>query len=232
MLTTSEILNKILDYTNETKNSLAIKIGLLRSQNLYDIEKGKVKRISSDLSEKIIAKYPNINREWILTGIGEMLLDDTKNDSSYNEKRLKLKNGDSEKGVPVYNVEFTAGFIELIKDGVNNLIGHINLPEFKGCDAVVTCRNNSMSDVINPNDWVGIRRIYDMEDIEYGAIYGVVTKNFSLFKYLFKCEADESKWTLRSENASYNERDIPISKVLELWVVQASAPFSKIKVYI
>lgn len=105
---------------------------------------------------------------------------------TYLQKRFEQKNtADSIVNVPVYDIEFTAGFIEIINTG-NNVVGYFNFTEFAGCDAVVRCRNNSMLGIINPNDFVGIRRITDFEDIELGAIYGIVTKNFALFKYIQK----------------------------------------------
>ncbi|GEO08712.1 hypothetical protein [Segetibacter aerophilus] len=73
MKSAADILSELLAHTNKTKNSLAKAIGLPRSQNLYDIEKGKIKNISSELSEKIIKAYPEINRNYLLTGKGKML---------------------------------------------------------------------------------------------------------------------------------------------------------------
>ncbi len=75
----SDILKEILEFTGESKNSLAKSIKLKRSQNLYDIESGKVKNISLELSEKIVLAYPNIRREYLLTGIGEMLKNEITN---------------------------------------------------------------------------------------------------------------------------------------------------------
>ena len=69
----SEILKEVLEFTGESKNSLAKAIKLKRSQNLYDIESGKVKSISSELSEKIVLAYPKLNRQYLLTGEGEII---------------------------------------------------------------------------------------------------------------------------------------------------------------
>lgn len=68
------ILSDVLLHTQESIHSLAKTIGLKRSQNLYDIENGKVKKISPELSEKIIIAFPEINRSWLLTGEGTMLI--------------------------------------------------------------------------------------------------------------------------------------------------------------
>lgn len=67
-------LQKIMDYFELNPNSFAKKIGLKRTQNLYDIRDGKVKKISIDLANKITTVFTVINRDWILDGSGEMEL--------------------------------------------------------------------------------------------------------------------------------------------------------------
>ncbi len=78
----SEILSDVLGHTEETINSFATVIGLKRSQNLYDIESGKIKNVSFRLASKIKSKYPEFNLNWILTGEGDMLISETKTNNS------------------------------------------------------------------------------------------------------------------------------------------------------
>ena len=70
-MTGSEILNIVLKETGESYNSLASNIGVKRTQNLYDIRDGKVKKISFALATLITAKYPNFDIDWLQTGKGE-----------------------------------------------------------------------------------------------------------------------------------------------------------------
>lgn len=42
-------------------------------QNLLDIQTGRVKSISNKVATAIVAKYPQYNLKWLLTGEGEML---------------------------------------------------------------------------------------------------------------------------------------------------------------
>ncbi len=73
MSNAKQMLEKVLQETGLTLNSLAKVIGLKRSQNLYDIDSGKVKNISAELSEKICNTFPKINRKYLLTGEGDFL---------------------------------------------------------------------------------------------------------------------------------------------------------------
>jgi hypothetical protein len=83
---TIEILNAVLKHTGMSANGLANAIKLPRSQNLYDIQNGKVKKISPELSEKIVNRFPEINRDFLLTGEGEMLKSITDDSRSINSK--------------------------------------------------------------------------------------------------------------------------------------------------
>lgn len=42
-------------------------------QIIYDIQSGKTKNISDNLAERILLVFPEINKAWLLSGIGAML---------------------------------------------------------------------------------------------------------------------------------------------------------------
>jgi hypothetical protein len=233
MKSAKQRLEQILDETNNSYNSLAKEIGLKRSQNLYDIEKGKVKNISFELATLINNKFPQYPIIWLQAGEGQMLDSEVETSKDKMQKHLNGVKNNKDNSVPIAEIDFTGGFVELLENASHpNIIGKIDLPQFRGCDIIVTCQNDSMSDVVNPSDFVGIRRIYDKHDLEYGkAIYGVVTSNFRLFKYIDAADKAEHI-TLKSENKKYTDRTLHLDKILELWVVQAVMPASKIKVYL
>ena len=56
-----------------TLKALAKTIGLKTPQRLYDIQSGKTKDISTDLGEKILLVYQEINPDWVYRGEGAML---------------------------------------------------------------------------------------------------------------------------------------------------------------
>ena len=88
MMTTNEVLDKLLEYTGENCSSLAVSIGLKNRVAFYDIRKGKY-NFSLKIADAICARYPNINKGWLLTGdvpvlkeieINEKVLESTKLD--------------------------------------------------------------------------------------------------------------------------------------------------------
>ncbi len=72
-MTASEKIEKILNYLNINAKAFSEVLGYERPQIIYDIQKGKTKRISSDLSNKITSVFPQFNRSWLLADEGEML---------------------------------------------------------------------------------------------------------------------------------------------------------------
>lgn len=64
-------LEQVINWSELSTNRFAREIGLKRSENLYQIKRGSF-GISKSLSELICAKYPGVNRAWLLTGESEM----------------------------------------------------------------------------------------------------------------------------------------------------------------
>lgn len=68
----NEIVSLILNDLGIKAPTFANRIGV-KYQRILDIQNGKTKKISSALTDKIIERYPQYNRVWLLTGEGEML---------------------------------------------------------------------------------------------------------------------------------------------------------------
>ena len=66
-----ERLLKVIRRFDKSINSFAMHIGLHRAENLYHIRKGNF-GISSDLADKIVNSDPEIDRTWLLSGVGAM----------------------------------------------------------------------------------------------------------------------------------------------------------------
>lgn len=121
-------------------------------------------------------------------------------------------------GIPVYDVEFSAGFIEQIRDSKVEILTYINIPEVQGCDCVIRAKGDSMADYINNMDWIGIRRIQDTQVVAYGQPYAIVTKDLQLIKYIRK--GSPGNYLLKSENENFDDFELPIAKVLELYIIK------------
>lgn len=88
-MNTSERLSMLIEYSGLNAAKFAEKINAKTKQAVYDLLKGKTKSISSDMENKIISCFPQINRVWLLTGEGEML------NSTYSNNRVTMNGNEN-----------------------------------------------------------------------------------------------------------------------------------------
>lgn len=90
METARQRIESILNYKHINAKQLSELLGCDRPQIIYDIIKEKTKSISNNISIKIASAFPEINKTWLLTGEGEMIVTDkSKND---NQDYIILQN--------------------------------------------------------------------------------------------------------------------------------------------
>ena len=70
---TQEKIEKLLIHLGINAKVFSEKLGYYRPQIIYDIQKGKTKRISEELANKIVSVFPEISRSWLLADEGDML---------------------------------------------------------------------------------------------------------------------------------------------------------------
>lgn len=72
----SEVIFAILANEDLKPGTFAKMIGVTTTQ-IYDLQSGKVKRISEKVAEKILDIFPQYSKTWLITGEGSMLTEDT-----------------------------------------------------------------------------------------------------------------------------------------------------------
>lgn len=71
-------LQAVINWAEMSTNHFACHIGLSRSENLYQIKRGN-NGISLNLAQRIVEHFPQVSKLWLLTGDGEMLLEEPQN---------------------------------------------------------------------------------------------------------------------------------------------------------
>lgn len=176
--------------------------------------------IGVDKLEKILNSFPDIDSDWLITGKGNMLK---------SEKDF-IQISEQTESVPVYNIDFTASDINVFNDNIAEVIGYLNIPELKGSERVIIARGDSMLGVIDSGDFIGIKKINDFTFFNYGSPYAIVTEDYRLLKFIRKSDNSENI-ILRSNNPEYDDIELPKDKILELYLITACLPFSKIKMF-
>lgn len=72
----SEVIFAILANEDLKPGTFAKMIGVTTTQ-IYDLQSGKVKRISEKVAEKILDVFPQYSKTWLITGEGSMLSEDS-----------------------------------------------------------------------------------------------------------------------------------------------------------
>lgn len=83
-------LSAVIEQAGMSTNYFARYIGLPVAENLYRIKRG-LNGISRDVADRIVDKFPNISKGWLLTGEGSMYYNESQKDSQipYFDKHIE-----------------------------------------------------------------------------------------------------------------------------------------------
>lgn len=149
-----------------------------------------------------------------------------KNGSQLNHAPLgkfPRKIGMGSQPVPYYDVDFTAGDIEVYDD--NNAIQPaylMDIPEFAGCTAFRVFSNSMERLIISGSILFGTKVKEWAEHLEYGQIYGIVCNDKRRYlKYIRKApHKDDTHFLLRSENVEeFDDFTIAKNKIKSVWLI-------------
>ena len=118
-----------------------------RSENLYQIKKGN-NGISRDLATLITTKYPSVSKAWLLTGEGEMFVE-------------QVAASASQAGVPYYGMDILAAVDETVLPSPQF---YISIPIFDNCDIAAQNIGTAMLPEIAPGAIVILKR-WNVESI-------------------------------------------------------------------
>ncbi len=75
----------VIKWANMSTNHFARHIGLARGENLYQIKRGN-NGVSLDVAGRIVNKFPQIDKLWLLTGEGQMFKAEAVSDDRFFEE--------------------------------------------------------------------------------------------------------------------------------------------------
>lgn len=161
-------LEQVIKWTGLSINAFALHIGLKRSENLYQIKKGN-NGISHDLAELITAKYPSISKGWLLTGEGEMMID---------QKRTSKNSG-----IPCYGMDAVEAVEMLERTNGEQLLQpqfYIDFPPLKRCDLAALSLSDAMQPEVPAGSYVLLRR-QNPDELLPGAMCLILSETFKVY---------------------------------------------------
>lgn len=175
--------------------------------------------VTNGLVNRICLDF-NVSRRWLLEG---------RDVPFAKEAALKEKAGNpSAQGVPVYDIDVTAGFGSLDRIFTEDRIsGRVSLPGLPGNDdrRLVRVSGNSMEPKILNGSYIAIREQTD-DTILWGQVYVIVTEDHRMVKTIRRHPSNPDRMILHSENPAYEDLDIAMRDLVGLYKVDAIINFA------
>ncbi len=176
------------------------------------ITQGLVNRICLDC---------NVSRKWLLSG----------DDVPFAKPEAVKETGAAfaPRGVPVYDIDVTAGFGPLERVLTEDRIsGYVSLPGLHGDDGgmrLVRVSGDSMEPAVRNGSYIAISTLSD-NTIFWGRIYVIVTDSHRMVKTVRPHPSDPERLVLHSENHAYDDMVVPLKDIVGLYKVDAVINFT------
>lgn len=150
-------IDSVIRWANMTINYFALYIGLPRGENLYQIKKGN-NGISRNLADKIVTKFPEVSLAWLLTGEGQMFVD---------EKLCGVQ-------IPFYQVDVESHITRLDELAPDR---EMVIPQLTGCDLAMLYNGKAMGYSIPSGSIVFLKKNDARGDYSRTRIRDCLSKN-------------------------------------------------------
>lgn len=189
--------------------------------------------IGSDKCERIIYSFPDLNLEWLITGKGSMLREDTY--ITVNEPDFKVYNGRTKSTnhigqVPLYDIKSVTGVVSIFESLQNQQpIAYLDIPNLPKCDGAIHIVGDSMYPLLKSGDIVIYKIINSLENLFWGEMYLLSIVNhddtFITIKYLQKSDRD-GFIRLVNFNQHYQDKEMPIEVLKHAALIKASIHYN------
>jgi len=177
-------------------------IGQTKFEEKVGLSRGLINNIKGEISlktiNKIVSAYPEINKEWLISGEGDMLKNIEKADVQFYEPENRLS---GRKLIPFYDMATEAGTVRMsnMEDG-NEPAEYIDAGDwFLDADSAMRVHGDSMFPEYKSGSIIVMREVYDKRLIVYGEDYMVQTGEYRVIKRLYKGNS-EGYWIACSIN--------------------------------
>lgn len=167
--------------------------------------------------ENVLNAYPELSREWLLYGEGEMYKGAYKEriDNTGLVSEPYVDYGRRHQAArPYYAVDFFGGFDltyneqKVVPDGV------VDIPAYSNADFWVNVTGKSMEPMISSGDLIALKKIEDWRNgIFYGGVYAIVTKDD--LRTIKRIRKSDTKGFVKlvPDNKEYDPQDIPMDNI-------------------
>lgn len=135
--------------------------------------------------------------------------------------------------IPLYDLSATAGIMAIFNDLSITPEDYLRVPNLPPVDGAIYVRGESMTPLLKSGDIIIYKKLaLSLDSILWGQIYllsfDVGGDTFTVVKYIQKSDVPE-RIRLVSHNSHFESKDIPLSSIQALAIVQASITFHTIE---
>ncbi len=194
-----ERIEAVIKWANMSTNYFARHIGLARGENLYQIKRGN-NGISLDVAQRIVAKFPQIDKLWLLTGDGQMF------------------GGEQLRGVqiPFYNVD--------VEQGIAN-IRHLEsesdvvMPQVGDCDLAMVYSGRAMGRSIPAGTVVFLKNI-ERDEIIPGEEYVIISRKIVTLRIVRAADGEHRLRLVAGDSKNYDDIILNVSDIRNVYKVK------------
>lgn len=189
----------VIKWANMSTNYFARYIGLARGENLYQIKRGN-NGISLDVAERIVSKFPQVDKLWLLTGEGQMFTDE------------KLRGAQ----IPFYNVDVEQAIAHAAHlDAESSLI----VPQAGDCDLAMCYMGRAMGPSLPPGAVVLLEAV-DRDAIIPGGEYVIVSRKIVTLRIVRLSDGEEKLRLVAGDKENYDDIILNVSDIKSVYKVK------------
>lgn len=207
-----EIMNEVLEYAKMNSKQFSESLGLERPQAIYDILNPLKKvGISKNMADKICEAYPLVNKTYLLTGEGGLILnaDKKKDGNRYGYKTYLLPMSAMGGSLSGFTSSAILEDCEAIISPIENV------------DFAISVYGESMAPEYPSGSRVLIKKIDPNIFIDWGKTYVLDTPNGVIIKEVHECKDKPGYVRCHSINPDpkFSDFDVPLSEVYGIYRV-------------
>lgn len=192
-------IEAVIKWANMSTNYFARYIGLARGENLYQIKRGN-NGISLNVADRIVSKFPQIDKLWLLTGEGQMFAD-------ARQRGMQI---------PFYNTDVEQHIASL--DRLEAECDLVVLP-VSDCDLAMVYNGRAMGAVVPPGTIVLLKAI-DADAIIPGEEYVIVCQKIVTLRIVRAADAEGKYRLVPGDRENFDDIVVNASDITSVYKVK------------
>lgn len=220
-MTINERLRSLMDHYRLNVNSLSVRLGFNNDTTIRNIvsEKGRQNKPSTSTLNKFFEAFPEVSKEWIISGDGEMLKPKTNITPVTEGNYMMVEYADLRTSAGRLGV----GDVSSLPETHTRLVPK----EFdNGNFLIVRVDGDSMDDgskrSLSDGDEILIkeRQEYKIDELPIKkALFVITTRDGNVLKQIAKVDMDKGCILCRSFNNNYEDYEIPFEDIFQIFIV-------------